>query len=222
MAFLETYGSLLLTETGKTLIMTFIPAIISYLVGIPLGVLVYVTFPGMNSIAPNKPLSTALDYGINITRSIPFIVLLVAIIPFTKLVAGTFIGVKGAIVPLTIAAIPFVARMVQGSLSELDKGVVESARAMGATNSQIIFHVLLPESLPSLVRGMSITTINLLGYTAMAGTVGAGGLGDVAIRYGFHRYQGDVMLATIIILVVLVQIIQAIFDLIARKIDKSK
>lgn len=128
MAFLETYGSLLLTETGKTLIMTFIPAIISYLVGIPLGVLVYVTFPGMNSIAPNKPLSTALDYGINITRSIPFIVLLVAIIPFTKLVAGTFIGVKGAIVPLTIAAIPFVARMVQGSLSELDKGVVESAR----------------------------------------------------------------------------------------------
>ena len=222
MAFLETYGSLLLTETGKTLIMTFIPAIISYLVGIPLGVLVYVTFPGMNSIAPNKPLSTTLDYGINITRSIPFIVLLVAIIPFTKLVAGTFIGVQGAIVPLTIAAIPFVARMVQGSLSELDKGVVESARAMGATNSQIIFHVLLPESLPSLVRGMSITTINLLGYTAMAGTVGAGGLGDVAIRYGFHRYQGDVMLATIIILVVLVQIIQAIFDLIARKIDKSK
>ena len=145
--------------------------------------------------------------------------MLVAIIPFTRFVVGTSLGVPGAIVPLTVAAAPFVARIVEQSLAEVDKGLIEAAHSFGASNFQIIVKVMLRESLPSLVRGVAITFVNLFGYSAMAGTVGAGGLGDIAIRYGYQRFQGDVMLAAVILCVVLVQVFQSLGDLIARVID---
>lgn len=219
MSFVNEYGMLLLEATGETLLMTSVSVLLSYLLGVPLGMLTFVTAP--NSLWSKKALYRVLDWFINITRSIPFIILLVAITPFTTMLVGSYIGPKGAIVPLTVCAIPFVARMVHGSLTELDRGVIESTRAMGATNLQIVTRVLLPEALPSLVHGMSITTITLLGYTAMAGAVGAGGLGDVAIRYGMHRYQKNVMFACIVILVVLVQLIQLAFDMTVKKINKN-
>ena len=158
----------------------------------------------------------------NIGRSIPFIILLVAIIPFTRLVVGTSLGVPGAVVPLVVAAAPFVGRMVEQSLAEVDAGLVEAAQSFGASTWQIVVKVFLWESLPSLIRGFSIVLITLLGYSAMAGTVGAGGLGDIAIRYGYQRYMVDVMIATIVILIVLVQIVQSGCDLAARKIDRKK
>ncbi len=218
--FFSEYGTLILTATGETLYMVTLSVILSYLLGIPLGVLATVTAP--DSISPCKPIYSLLDWIINIIRSIPFIILIVALIPFTRWVLGSFIGPNGAIVALVIGAVPFVARLVQGSLNELDKGVIESTRAMGATNFQIITRVLLPEALPSLIRGMAVATITIVGYTAMAGAVGAGGLGDVAIRYGFHRYQTNVMFATIVVLVVLVQVIQLTFDALVKKMDKNK
>ena len=218
--FFSEYGTLILTATGETLYMVTLSVILSYLLGIPLGVLATVTAP--DSISPCKPIYSLLDWIINIIRSIPFIILIVALIPFTRWVLGSFIGPNGAIVALVIGAVPFVARLVQGSLNELDKGVIDSTRAMGATNFQIITRVLLPEALPSLIRGMAVATITIIGYTAMAGAVGAGGLGDVAIRYGFHRYQTNVMFATIVVLVVLVQVIQLTFDALVKKVDKNK
>lgn len=219
MSFFNEYGIMLLTATGQTLFMVVVSVCFSYLLGVPMGVLAFISAP--DSVSPMPRLYRVLDWIINIVRSIPFIILLVAIIPFTKLIMGTFIGTKGAVVPLTVAAVPFVARMVQGSINELDRGIIESTRAMGATNLQIVTRVLLPECLPSLIQGMSITTITLIGYTAIAGTVGAGGLGDVAIRYGFHRYQSNVMLTCIIILVIMVQLIQFGFDRLSRKVDKN-
>lgn len=219
MSFFNEYGMMLVTATGQTLFMVVVSVCFSYLLGVPMGVLAFISAP--DSVSPMPRLYGVLDWIINIVRSIPFIILLVAIIPFTKLIMGTFIGTKGAVVPLTVAAVPFVARMVQGSINELDRGIIESTRAMGATNLQIVTRVLLPECLPSLIQGMSITTITLIGYTAIAGTVGAGGLGDVAIRYGFHRYQSNVMLACILILVIMVQLIQFGFDRLARRVDKN-
>ena len=162
-----------------------------------------------------------LGWIVNIGRSIPFIILMVALIPFTKFVVGKSIGSTAAIVPLVIAAAPFIARLVETSLQELDAGVIEAAKGMGASNWQIVYKVMLPESVPSLVRGMTIALITLIGYSAMAGTVGGGGLGDLAIRYGYNRYQDDVMILTIILLVILVQLIQVVFNVIAKKIDKK-
>lgn len=153
-------------------------------------------------------------------RSLPFIILLVALLPFTRLVVGTTLGVKGSILPLVISAAPFVARMVEQSLSEVDAGLIEAAESMGASPLEIVFKVYLREGLPSLLRGLPIVAICILGYSAMAGTVGAGGLGDIAIRYGYQRYQDNVMIATIIILIVLVQLIQSAGDLLVRLFDK--
>ncbi len=218
--FFAQYGSLLLEATGDTLFMVSLSVLFSYLLGVPLGVLATISEP--ESIAPCKPLYTVLDWIINITRSVPFIILIIALFPFTRWLVGSSIGPKGAIVPLVVGATPFVARLVQGSLNELDKGVVESARAMGATNFQIVARVLLPEALPSLLRGMAVSTITLVGYTAIAGAVGAGGLGDVAIRYGHHRFQPDVMYVTLVVIVLLVQVIQLAFDLLVKKLDKNK
>ena len=216
--FLQEYGMLLLKETGVTLYMTFTASFFSYLFGLPMGVLVFTSAPG--SLHPNKGINSVLGWFINIGRSIPFIILIVALVPFTRLIVGKAIGPTAAIVPLVVAAAPFVARLVETSLSELDQGVIEAAKAMGATNWQIIYKVMLPEVVPSLVRGVSIATITLISYSAMAGAVGAGGLGDIAIRYGYHRYEYEVMLITIILLVIIVQIIQSICNLTARKIDK--
>ncbi len=209
---------LLAKGTGETLYMVLLSSLFAYVIGLPLGVLVTIT--GKSGLRPMPVFNTIVGGIINIGRSIPFIILMIALFPFTRFVIGKTIGATAAIVPLVIAAAPFVARLVETSLAEVDSRVVEAARTMGATNAQIIWKVLLPESIPSLVRGMSITTITLIGYSAMAGAVGAGGLGDIAIRYGLHRYETGVMLLTILLLVILVQIIQIIFNWIAKVIDK--
>ena len=220
MSFLNQYGEMLLVATGETLYMTFFAALFSYLLGLPMGVLAYTS--DKDSIAPNRTVNLVLGWIINIGRSIPFMILIVALIPFTRLVVGKAIGPTAAIVPLTIGAAPFVARMVETSLKEVDRGVIESSRAMGATNFQIVWNVLLPETLPSILRGVSIAAITIVGYTAMAGAVGGRGLGDIAIRYGYHRYEYGVMLATIVILLVLVQIIQVAFNVLSKRIDKNR
>ena len=218
--FFDKYGALLAQGTIDTLVMSIASCVFAYVIGLPLGIWFAVTTP--NGLRPNKAVNTVLGWIINIGRSIPFIILLVAIIPFTRLVVGTSLGVPGAVVPLTVAAAPFVARIVEQSLAEVDKDLIEAAHSFGASNMQIIMKVMLKESLPSLVRGVAITFVNLFGYSAMAGTVGAGGLGDIAIRYGYQRFQGDVMLAAVILCVVLVQIFQSLGDWLARAIDKRR
>ncbi len=215
---LMTNQTMLLEGLGETLYMTFFSALFAYVLGLPLGILLVVT--DKKGLRPMPVLNAVLGWVINIGRSIPFIILMVAIIPFTRAIVGKAIGPTAAIVPLVVAAAPFVARMVETSLKEIDPGVVEAARTMGATHWQIIYKVLLPESIPSLVRGGSITTITLIGYSAMAGAVGGRGLGDIAIRYGYHRYQYDMMIITIVLLVILVQVIQSLFSLTAKLIDK--
>lgn len=217
-AFLSEYGSLLLEGTWATVVMTVVPTVIAYILGIPLGVLVTVTSPG--SLRPHRTLNALLGWVVNIGRSIPFIILLIALIPFTRWIVGTSLGLLGAIVPLTIAATPFVARMVETSLKEVGPGCIEAAQSFGASTMQIIWSVLLPEALPSLARGGSIALIVILGYSTMAGAIGAGGLGDIAIRFGYYRYQDNVMIATVIILIVLVQLLQSTGDAIASRIDK--
>lgn len=217
-SFWAQYGSLLILGTWQTILMTFISTFFAYLFGLPLGVLVTITSPG--SLRPHRALNAVLGWIVNIGRSIPFIILLVALIPFSRFLVGTSLGVVGAIVPLVIAATPFIARMVESSLQEVSAGCVEAAESFGASTFQIIWKVMLPEALPSLVRGASIAFITLFGYSAMAGVIGAGGLGDIAVRYGYYRYQNDVMFATIIILIVLVQLVQMVGDRIARVIDK--
>ncbi len=219
-AFFEQYGALLLDGTIDTLIMTVAATFFAYVLGVPIGVLLVVTGP--NGLRPHKVLNTVLGWIVNIGRSIPFIILLVAIIPFTRFIVGTSLGVPGAIVPLVVTAAPFVGRMVEQSLEEVDGGLIEAAQSFGASTWQIVMKVYLRESLPSLIRGVSITFITLFGYSAMAGTVGAGGLGDIAIRYGYQRYQTDVMLAAVILCVVLVQAFQTFGDVLARKIDKRR
>ena len=216
--FFEKYGALLAQGTVDTLIMTAFSCLVVYAIGLPLGIWFSVTSPG--GLRPNRGVNMVLGWIINIGRSIPFIILLVAIIPFTRLIVGTSLGVPGAIVPLTVAAAPFVARMVEQSLAEVDKGLIEAAHSFGASNFQIVVKVMLAESLPSLIRGAAITFVNLFGYSAMAGTVGAGGLGDIAIRYGYQRFQGDIMLAAVVLCVVLVQVFQTLGDRIARTVDK--
>lgn len=216
--FFAEYGSLLFTETIATLEMTVISTLFAYIFGIPIGVLVTIT--GENSILPCRPVNVVLGWIVNMGRSIPFIILLVALMPFTRLIVGSAVGVKGVIVPLTVAATPFVGRMIETSLLEVDDGLIEVAHATGSTTWQIIWKVLLRESVPSILIGVPITLITLVGYSAMAGAVGAGGLGDVALRFGYYRYKSDVMIATIIILIILVQIMQSLGSFIARKSDK--
>lgn len=205
--------------TLDTLYMTFMSTLLAYVIGLFLGVLLYVT--NKNNIMPHRILNSIIGWIVNIGRSIPFIILMIALIPFTRSVVGKATGPMAAIVPLVVAAAPFVARLVETSLEELDFNVIESVEAMGATKWQIIFKVMIPEAIPSLVRGLSITTITLIGYTAMAGAVGAGGLGDIALRYGYHRYEYGMMFATLVLIVIIVQIIQIVFNLIAKKIDKK-
>lgn len=205
--------------TLDTLYMTFMSTFLAYVIGLFLGVLLYVT--NKNNIMPHRILNSIIGWIVNIGRSIPFIILMIALIPFTRSVVGKATGPMAAIVPLVVAAAPFVARLVETSLEELDFNVIESVEAMGATKWQIIFKVMIPEAIPSLVRGLSITTITLIGYTAMAGAVGAGGLGDIALRYGYHRYEYGMMFATLVLIVIIVQIIQIVFNLIAKKIDKK-
>lgn len=214
----EAYGSMLMEGTMDTLYMTFTATFVAYIFGLPIGILAEIT--RKNGIYPILLLNKIMDAIINLGRSIPFIILLVAVMPVTRAVVGTTLGPKAATVPLIIGAVPFVARLVENSLRELDSGVIEAARAMGANVKEIIFKVMIPETLPSLILGMSLATITLVGYTAMAGTIGAGGLGDIAIRYGYYRYQTDVMIITIILLVIFVQGIQSFGQFISKAIDK--
>lgn len=212
------FKDLLLESTWQTLYITLISTLIAYVLGVPLGIWVVVTAP--DSIAPNRPVNEVLGGIINVGRSIPFIILLVALLPFTRFIVGTTIGPTATIVPLTIAATPFVARMIEQSLVEVDSGLIEMALSTGATSWQVIWKVFLPESMPSIIRGISITIINLIGYSAMAGAVGGGGLGDLAIRYGYYRYQSDVMIVTIVLLIIIVELVQLTGNGIAKRIDK--
>lgn len=215
--FFDNYGMLLAQGTWDTLLMTIISTFFAYVIGIPLGVLCVLTSP--KGLMPHRIFNMVLGWIINIGRSIPFIILLVALIPFTRFIVGTSLGVPGAIVPLVISAAPFIARMVEQSIEEVDGGLVEAAQSFGANTWQIVYKVFLREALPSLVRGFAIVFITILGYSAMAGCVGAGGLGDIAIRYGYQRYQDDVMIATVIILIVIVQIVQSLCNFAARKME---
>ena len=219
-AFFAQYGNLFLQGTVDTLIMTCVATILAYVIGIPLGILLVVTSP--NGLRPNRIISTIVGWIVNIGRSVPFIILLVALIPFTRFIVGTSLGVPGAVVPLVVTAAPFAARMVEQSLEETDSGLVEAAQSFGASTWQIVWKVYLKETLPSLVRGAAITFVTLFGYSAMAGTVGAGGLGDIAIRYGYQRFQTDVMIFAVLLCIVLVIVFQAIGDVTARKIDKRR
>ena len=185
----------------------------------PLGVILVIT--DKNHISPNEKVNSILGGIVNITRSIPFIILMIAIIPFTRFIIGTSIGATATVVPLVICAIPFVARIVDTALKETDKGIIEAAKSMGASPWEIIIKVMIPETLPSLLLGASVVTITHIGYSATAGVVGGGGLGDIAIRYGYYRYQKDLMIITIVILVLIVQVIQSVGNFMSRKIDKK-
>lgn len=211
--------NLLLQGFLETVQMTVISTVVAVLLGVPLGVILVITSRG--HIMQNEAVNKVLGAIVNATRSIPFIILMVAIIPFTRLVAGTSIGTTAACVPLTLAAIPFLARLVETAIKEVNGGVIEAAQSMGATPLQIIWKVLLPEALPTLIDNITVLIVNLISYSAMAGAIGGGGLGDIAIRYGYQRFQGDVMLATIIILIVLVQVIQSAGDYLSCKVNKK-
>lgn len=190
----------------ETLIIVLISSIISTLIGIPLGIILVVT--RQKHILENKFIFRVLSRAINILRSIPFIILLTALIPFTRFVVGTTIGIKGALVPLVIGAIPSIVRQIEASLLDIDHGVIEAAKAMGSSNLEIIYRVLLREGLPSIIYALTITNVSLIGYSAMAGTVGGGGIGDFAVRYGYQYFKTDIMVATIIIMIVLVNLVQ--------------
>lgn len=217
-AFWDQYGGLLLDGTLDTFVMVILSTFFAYLLGLPMGVLLNITQP--HGIWPHKWLNRVLGWIINVGRSLPFIILMIAIMDFTKLLVGTKIGVKGAIVPLVVSAAPFIARMVETSLAEVDAGVVEAAQSMGASVPQIVWKVYLPEAKPSLILGASISIITILAYTAIAGAIGAGGLGDLAIRYGYHRKVPSMMLVTVILIIVIVQAIQSVFSWLSTKVDK--
>ena len=203
-----------------TLYMTLGSTFVGYLLGLPLGILLYVT--NSKGLKPNKIIYGIGDFVCNIIRSIPFLILLILLIPFTRLIVGKSSGSTATIVPLVICAAPYIARVVESSLNEVDAGVIEAAKAMGASNLQIIFKVLLVEAKTSLFTGATITTGLLLGYSAMSGTVGGGGLGDIAVRYGYYRWQTDIMIVTVILLIVIFQIIQNLGTFMAKKIDHRK
>lgn len=211
---------MLLNGVKETLYMTLVSTIIGYVIGLPMGVLLAVS--DKDGLKPNAVLYKVLDFIANVVRSVPFLILLIVIIPFTKAVVGQSYGSTATIVPLVVAAGPFIARMVESSLKEVDKGVIEAARSMGASDIRIVIKVLLVEARTSLITGATIAIGTILGYSAMAGTIGGGGLGDIAIRYGYYRYQSEIMIVTVILLVVLVQVFQSAGMLAASKLDKRK
>lgn len=209
---------LMLQGIQETVFMVTVSTVIAAIIGIPLGITLVTTSKG--HILENRVINSILGTIVNIIRSIPFIILMVAIIPLTRIIAGTSIGTTAACVPLTIVAIPFLSRLVETSIREVDFGLVEAAESMGATPFQIIRKVLIPEALPTIINNITVLIVNLIGASAMAGAIGGGGLGDIAIRYGYQRFRADVMLATIIILIVVVNLIQACGDFASRKKNK--
>jgi D-methionine transport system permease protein len=210
--------ALLLDGLLETLFMVGVAGLLATLGGVPIGVVLVIT--GRGHVLPHPSVNRLLGLLVNGFRSTPFIILMIAIIPFTRLIVGTSIGTLAAIVPLTVAALPFVARLAESSLREVDHGLIEAAQAMGASPAQIVFKVLLPESWPGIVAGVTITLVNLVGYSAMAGAVGGGGLGDLGIRYGYQRFQLGVMIAVVLVLIVLVQSMQSVGDWLAGRLNK--
>jgi D-methionine transport system permease protein len=209
---------LIVEATGDTLRMVAVATLLGTLFGLPLGVFLATSGRGELFAAPWA--NRGLGLVVNATRSTPFIILVVAIIPFTRLVAGTSIGTDAAIVPLTVAATPFIARLIEGAIREVDQGLVEAARAFGASPLQIVAKVLIPEALPGIVLGLTLAVVSLIGYSAMVGAVGGGGLGDLGIRYGYQRFMPDVMAAVVVVLIVLVQLVQSLGDRLARGLNK--
>ena len=218
MNFLNQYGPLLLEGTAETLYMTVFATLFAYVLGLPMGVLLTVTQD--NGIAPAPRFHAVFAWVVNLLRSLPFIILMFFIIPMTRLIAGTSIGATAALVPLTLSAAPFVARMVEQSLSEVDGGVIEAAQSMGATPLQIITKVMIPESMPSLISNVTIATTTIMGYGAMAGIIGGGGLGKIAINYGYYRFNVVLEIFATVLLVILVQILQTVGTRLAIRCDK--
>lgn len=216
----EQIREMILNGILETLYMTVVSTLFGYVFGLPMGVLLCIS--DKDGLKPHPVLYKILDFIANIVRSVPFLILLILLIPFTRFLLGKSYGLTATIVPLTVAAIPFIARMVESSLKEVDNGVVEAARAMGAGTMRIILRVLLVEARTSLITGATIAIGTILGYSAMAGAVGGGGLGDIAVRYGYYRYQTDIMIVTVILLIVIVQIFQSVGMLIANRLDRRK
>ena len=215
------YLTVIGTATWQTFVMVFFSTIFSLILGIPLGIILCTSDPA-SGLRPRKLLNQILSIVINILRAIPFVILVILLFPFTRAIVHTAIGTKASIVPLTIAAAPFVARVIESSLKEGEPGVIQAARSMGSTDFQIIKKVLLPEALPSIVNGITLTIINLIGYSAMAGTVGGGGLGDVAIRYGYQRYRLEYMIGSVVIILVLVEVVQVLGTRISNKMQAKR
>ncbi|MEN4976239.1 methionine ABC transporter permease [Pantoea eucalypti] len=212
----ERFQQLLLNATGETLYMVLLAALFTVAIGLPVGVMLFLTRP--KGILPNRGISLLLNTLVNTGRALPFVVLLIALIPFTRLLVGTTLGSTAAIVPITLGAFPFFARIVENALDEVDRGRIEAVVSMGGTLWHIVSRVLLPEALPALVAGVTLTIVMLIGFSAMAGVVGGGGLGDLAIRYGYQRFDNQIMTATIVVLLALVMLIQKLGDRLVRSL----
>lgn len=215
----DVFTKLILPATGQTLVMVFFSTVFSLLLGFPLGILLTATSPlDQGGITPHPVLNSVVGRIVNVLRSFPFIILMIVLFPLSRLILHTAIGTRATIVPLSIAAAPFAARVVESALKEVDPGVIQAARAMGSTNRQVIFKVLVPEAMPSIVSGVTLTIINLIGYSAMAGAIGGGGLGDLAIRYGYQRFRPGIMAAAVVVILVLVEVIQVLGNRISAKL----
>lgn len=208
----------MMNGVGETLYMTLFSTLLAYVLGLPIGVILCVT--DKNGLRPCRPINLALGTVVNLIRSVPFIILLITVLPFTHWLLGTTLGANATVVPLVICAAPFIGRMVEGSLKEVPAGVIEAARSMGTSDMKIILKTLIPEAKPSLINGCTIAVTTILGYTAMAGYVGGGGLGAIAINYGYYRYNTPVMLVTVALMVIIVQLLQTIGSLLEKKTDK--
>ena len=206
------------TSTLETMYMVFFSTVFSLLLGFPIGILLVITKEG--NIMEKPKLNQFLEIIINTLRSFPFIILMICLFPLSRIIVGTTIGSTAAIVPLSISAAPFVARMVEGALNEIDKGLIEAASSMGASNRTIIFKVMIPETLPHIIHGITVTVISLIGFSAMAGSIGAGGLGDLAIRFGYQRFKTDIMLYSVVVIIILVQILQSFGNSLANKFSR--
>lgn len=212
--------SMILDSTLETLYMVFFSTIFSLLIGFPIGVLLVVTKEG--NIMERPKLNKVLEIVINTLRSFPFIILMICLFPLSRIIVGTTIGSTAAIVPLSISAAPFVARMIEGALNEVDKGLIEASSSMGANNWTIIFKVMIPETMPHIIHGITVTVISLIGFSAMAGTIGAGGLGDLAIRFGYQRFKTDIMIYSVIVIIFLVQVLQSLGNYLVERIKKKR
>ena len=206
------------TSTLETMYMVFFSTVFSLLLGFPIGILLVITKEG--NIMERPKLNQFLEIIINTLRSFPFIILMICLFPLSRIIVGTTIGSTAAIVPLSISAAPFVARMIEGALNEIDKGLIEAASSMGASNRTIIFKVMIPETLPHIIHGITVTVISLIGFSAMAGSIGAGGLGDLAIRFGYQRFKTDIMLYSVVVIIILVQILQSFGNYLAKKFSR--